>query len=71
MTRIGECNMFAVALVAALWSWDNQEFIATANAQLAEGLSWKQIECRAPTPGLPSIKITSPNGKEYVCYKMK
>lgn len=63
--------MLALALVAALWSYDNQEFIETANAQLAEGFSWKQIECRAPTPGLPSIKIKSPNGKEYVCYKLE
>tara|TARA_B100000965_G_C19021240_1_gene511080 strand:- start:229 stop:420 length:192 start_codon:yes stop_codon:yes gene_type:complete len=63
--------MFAVALVAALWSWDNQEFIKTSNAQLAEGLSWNKIECRTPIEGLPNIVIKGPNGKEYVCWKMK
>ena len=29
--------MMVLAPASALWSWDNQEFIATANAQLAEG----------------------------------
>ena len=32
--------MMVLALVAAMWSYDNKEFIETSNAQLAEGFSW-------------------------------
>ena len=41
----------------ALWSWDNREYIDTMNAQLAEGYSWKQIECRAPDESLPHLSL--------------
>ena len=54
----------------ALWSWDNREYIDTMNAQLAEGYSWKQIECRAPDGSLPHIAIETPIGNKYVCHKL-
>jgi len=54
----------------ALWSWDNREYIDTMNAQLAEGYSWKQIECRAPDESLPHIAIETPIGNKYVCNKL-
>ena len=54
----------------ALWSWDNREYINTMNAQLAEGYSWKQIECRAPDESLPHIAIETPIGNKYVCHKL-
>ena len=54
----------------ALWSWDNREYIDTMNAQLAEGYSWKQIECRAPDESLPHIAIDTPIGTKYVCHKL-
>ena len=54
----------------ALWSWDNREYIDTRNAQLAEGYSWKQIECRAPDESLPHIAIETPIGNKYVCHKL-
>jgi|TARA_B100000282_G_scaffold260722_1_gene209278 hypothetical protein len=54
----------------ALWSWDNREYIDTMNAQLAEGYSWKQIECRAPDESLPHIAIETPIGNKYVCHKL-
>ena len=54
----------------ALWSWDNREYIDTMNAQLADGYSWKQIECREATPGLPAITIDAPTGKKFVCNKL-
>ena len=54
----------------ALWSWDNREYIDTMNAQLAEGYSWKQIECRAPDESLPHIVIETPIGNKYVCHKL-
>ena len=54
----------------ALWSWDNREYIDTMNAQLAEGYSWKQIECRAPDESLPHIAIVTPIGNKYVCHKL-
>lgn len=60
----------AIALLA-LFGIDNKEFIDTASKQLKEGYSWKQIECREVTPGLPAITIDSPNGKSYVCNKLK
>ena len=54
----------------ALWSWDNREYIDTMNAQLADGYSWKQIECRAPDESLPHIAIETPIGNKYVCNKL-
>ena len=54
----------------ALWSWDNREYIDTMNAQLAEGYSWKQIECRATDESLPHIAIETPIGNKYVCHKL-
>ena len=54
----------------ALWSWDNREYIDTMNAQLAEGYSWKQIECRAPDESLPHIAIETPIGNKYVWHKL-
>ena len=54
----------------ALWSWDNREYIDTMNAQLADGYSWKQIECRAPDESLPHIAIETPIGYKYVCNKL-
>ena len=54
----------------ALWSWDNKEYIDTMNAQLADGYSWKQIECRAPDESLPHIAIETPIGNKYVCNKL-
>ena len=57
-------------LVLALWSWDNKDYIDTMNAQLAQGYSWKQIECRAPDETLPHIAIETPIGNKYVCHKL-
>jgi len=54
----------------ALFSWDNREYIDTMNAQLADGYSWKQIECRAPDESLPHIAIETPIGNKYVCHKL-
>ena len=54
----------------ALWSWDNREYIDTMNAQLADGYSWKQIECREPDESLPHIAIETPIGNKYVCNKL-
>lgn len=59
-----------VFVFAALFAVDNAEFIATKNQQLAEGYRWQQIDCRAPNKELPNIKITTPIGNEYVCWKL-
>lgn len=62
----------AIAFVlVALFGYDNKEFIDTASKQLNEGMSWHGIPCREATPGLPAITIDSPNGKSYVCHKIK
>lgn len=58
-------------LVTALFAVDNAEFIETSNQQLAEGYTWHKIECREPNQNLPNIKITTPIGNEYVCWKLK
>ena len=55
----------------ALWSYDNQDFLNTMNEQLAQGYSWKQIECRAPDESLPHIAIETPIGNTYVCNKLE
>ena len=49
---------------------DNKEYLDTMNEQLAKGYSWEQIECRAPTPGVPHIAIETPLGNKYVCNKL-
>jgi hypothetical protein len=61
----------AILLVISLFAYDNKEFFDTAKAQYAEGFTWKQIECREATPGLPAITIKPPTGKEFVCNKLK
>ena len=58
-------------LFLALWSYDNQDFLNTMNEQLAQGYSWKQIECRAPGESLPHIAIETPIGNKYVCNKLE
>ena len=63
--------VLAVAVVTALWSADNAQFIKTMNEQIAEGLRWNQIECRDRNPELPAIVITTPTGRELVCNKLK
>ena len=57
-------------MVTALWSMDNKEYLDTMNEQLAKGYIWEQIECRAPTPGVPHIAIETPLGNKYVCNKL-
>ena len=64
------CIRDRIITFLALWSWDNREYIDTMNAQLAEGYSWKQIECRAPDESLPHIAIETPIGNKYVCHKL-
>ena len=63
--------MVYLTLFAALWSYDNAEYIATMNKQLAEGYSWNSIECRTPNEELPYIAIETPLGNKYVCNKLK
>ena len=63
--------LIGLALITALWAQDNREYLDTMNAQLAEGFSWKQIECRAPNKDVPYIAIKTPIGNEYVCNKLE
>ena len=63
--------MVFLTLFAALWSYDNREFIDTMNQQLTQGYSWNSIECRAPNEELPYIAIESPLGNKYVCIKLQ
>ena len=62
--------VLGVMTFLALWSWDNADYIATMNKQLAEGYNWTQIDCRAPDESVPHIAIESPNGKKWVCNKL-
>ena len=59
-----------LALTAALFAYDNKEFLETVEAQRADGFTWQQIECREVNPQLPAITITTPTGKELVCNKL-
>lgn len=63
--------MAPLILLLALFGIDNKEFIDTSSKQLKSGMSWHGIPCREATPGLPAITIDSPNGKKYVCHKIK
>lgn len=47
------------------------EFFETAVAQQKEGYSWEDIDCRTPEEGIPSLRITTPTGKQYVCFKLE
>ena len=62
--------VLGVATILALWSWDNQEFIKTANQQLENGFTWESIECREPNKSVPYIALETPDGKELVCHKL-
>tara|TARA_Y100000114_G_scaffold150948_1_gene167017 strand:- start:57 stop:251 length:195 start_codon:yes stop_codon:yes gene_type:complete len=63
--------VLAIAVITALWSIDNAEFIDTMNKQIAEGFRWNAIECRHVNPDLPAITIKAPTGNEFVCHKLK
>ena len=58
-------------LLLALFAIDNKEFIDTSSKQIKEGNWWHAIKCREATPGLPAITLDAPNGKKYVCHKLK
>ena len=62
--------MEGIFVVVALWAWSNADFLQTKNEQIAQGYKWVEIECRAPNKELPHIKMTTPIGNEYVCYKL-
>jgi len=47
------------------------EFFQTAAAQQKEGYNWKDIDCRTPEEGIPSLRITTPTGNQYVCFKLE
>ena len=66
MTAIGMGMVFL-----AMFAIDNSVFLKTAEEQIKDGYVWKQIECRAPDESLPHIAIESPNGKKFVCNKLK
>ena len=66
MTAIGIGMVFL-----AMFAIDNSVFLKTAEEQIKDGYVWKQIECRAPDESLPHIAIESPNGKKFVCNKLK
>ena len=66
MTAIGMGMVFL-----AMFAIDNSVFLKTAEEQIKDGYVWKQIECRAPNESLPHIAIESPNGKKFVCNKLK
>lgn len=57
-------------LVTGLWFADNAEFVSTTEEQRKEGFRWHAIECRDRNPELPAIAITTPTGREIVCYKL-
>lgn len=58
-------------ILLTLFGIDNKEFIDTSSKQIKEGNWWHSIPCREVTPGIPAITIDSPNGKKYVCHKLK
>ena len=60
-----------VAVLMMLFAWHEADFLKIKNEQVAEGYKWVQIECRAPDPTLPSIKIKTPISNEYVCFKLE
>ena len=63
--------MEGLLIFAALWAWSNADFLKVKNEQVAQGYKWEQIGCRAPDKTLPHIKIETPIGNEYVCFKLK
>tara|TARA_B100001287_G_scaffold254142_1_gene237358 strand:- start:39 stop:239 length:201 start_codon:yes stop_codon:yes gene_type:complete len=66
MTAIGIGMVFL-----AMFAIDNRDYLDTMNEQIKDGYVWKQIECRAPNESLPHIAIEAPNGKKFVCNKLK
>jgi len=62
--------MYVIALVVALFAYDNKEFLETVEKQKAQGYYWTQIDCREATKGLPAVTIDTPTGKSFVCNKM-
>ena len=56
-------------LVAAIFSFDTEEFRNTANMQMKEGYKWEYVGKTKPS-GVPAITLNG-NGDEYILWKLK
>lgn len=62
-------GVLAVIMVAGFFQ-ANADFFNTARQQQDEGYSWSEANCIAHTKGLPALTIDSPNGNQWICYKL-
>lgn len=63
--------MTIAIIMAIVIHMENREFFDTAFEQAKE-YNWHDLqECRDVDPELPALTITTREGKEIVCYKLK
>ena len=63
--------MTIAIIMAIVIHMENKEFFDTAFEQAKE-YDWHDLqECRDVDPELPALTITTSEGKQIVCYKLK
>lgn len=60
-----------LVLVSMLFLYNNEEFINTAQDQMAEGYSWKATGCQTPEGTVPALPTENQSGNEIVCFKLE
>ena len=60
---------FGVALIAALFVHDNQEFFSTVEQNIEDGLTWEYVGKQDPN-GQPALTVLDSQNNEVIYFRM-
>ena len=60
---------FGVALIAALFVHDNQEFFSTVEQNIEDGLTWEYVGKQDPN-GHPALTVLDSQNNEVIYFRM-
>lgn len=60
---------FGVALIAALFVHDNQEFFKTVEQNIEDGLTWEYVGKQDPN-GQPALTVLDSQNNEVIYFRM-
>ena len=64
-------GLFAFGVVLASCSNNQNAFLETVDAQLAQGYSWQKLaKCRPAQQGSQALPVTTSDGRRVVCYTL-
>ena len=64
-------GLFAFGVVLASCSNNQNAFLETVDAQLAQGYSWQKLaKCRPARQGSQALPVTTSDGSRVVCYTL-